>query len=116
MENIQLTNCRYLEESACQKLLEAYLLYRACFDKLASRALTKKQARFKLRPKQHMLEHLVLDFVCDLRLNPRYDANYLGEDMVRRVKALAISSHPSHLSRHVFLKYAMQVCLRYRSP
>ena len=114
MESVQLLNGRYLGDDACAKLQQAYYLYRACFDRLASRSLSLGSTRWTARPKQHQLEHLVLDFACVLRTNPRHDANYMGEDAVRRAKILAVSSHPLYVSRHVLLKYALQVSLRYR--
>ena len=109
METIQLSNGRYLSDGDCTHLYEC-----ACFDRLAKRALDLKQTRWKCRPKQHQLEHLLLDFACKLRTNPRYDANYMGQDMIRRVKVLALSCHPAHVSRHCLLKYTLQVALPYR--
>ena len=114
MENVQMSNGRYLSDASCDMLRQAYLLYRVCYDRLARRALNLRQTRWKCRPKQHQLEHLVLDFAMVLRTNPRYDANYMGEDMVRRVKHIALASHPQHVSRHVLLKYTLQVVLPYR--
>ena len=114
MENVQMNNGRYLSDASCHLLHQAYLLYRACYDRLAQRALQMRQARWKCRPKQHQLEHLVLDFAMVLRTNPRFDANYMGEDMVRRMKMVALASHPQHVSRHVLLKYTLQVVLQHR--
>ena len=62
-----------------------------------------------------MLEHEVIDFIAEYRLNPRYAANYMGEDAVRRIKQLAVASHPNHVSRHVLLKWSLQFSLPYRS-
>ena len=114
MENVQMTNGRYMSDASCHILHQSYLLYRSCYDRLARRALSLGQARWKCRPKQHQLEHLVVDFAMVLRTNPRFDANFMGEDMVRRMKQVALASHPQHVSRHVLLKYTLQVVLQYR--
>ena len=116
MEQLQLENGRYFREDQCHSFEAAYYLYRASYDRLASISVKKAVARWKCRPKQHMLEHAILDFVLVLRQNPRYSANYVGEDGVRRVKQLAIASHPNFVSRHVLFKWAMQFSLRFRGP
>ena len=115
MENIQLVNPRFMRPEALETLQSAYYLYRSSYSQLAACAISKGVARFKLRPKQHQCEHLVYDFALVYHTNPRFDANYMGEDMVRRTKQLAIASHPSYVSRHVLMKYALQVTLRYRN-
>ena len=113
-EQTQMQNGRYFTEDQCRFCESAYYLYRASYDRLASMALAQGNPRWKVRPKQHMLEHEVMDFMCEHRLNPRYSANYMGEDAVRRIKQLAIASHPNHLSRHVTLKWSLQFSLPYR--
>ena len=115
LEQTQIENGRYFTEDQCQFCESAYYVYRASYDRLASLALANGTPRWKVRPKQHMLEHAVLDFMCQHRLNPRYSANYMGEDAVRRCKQLAVASHPNHLSRHVMLKWSLQFSLHYRS-
>ena len=108
-------NGRYFTEDQCRFCESAYYLYRASYDRLASMALANGIPRWKVRPKQHMLEHEVIDFIAEYRLNPRYAANYMGEDAVRRIKQLAVASHPNHVSRHVLLKWSLQFSLPYRS-
>ncbi|CAE7308593.1 unnamed protein product, partial [Symbiodinium microadriaticum] len=113
-EQTQMENGRYFTEEQCRFCESAYYLYRASYDRLASMALAQGIPRWKVRPKQHMLEHEVIDFMCEYRLNPRYSANYMGEDAVRRVKQLAVASHPNHVSRHVLSKWSLQFSLPYR--
>ena len=115
LESVQLENGRYLNDGSCRRLEQAYYLYRACYDRLASRSQYLGRARWKVRPKQHQLEHAIYDFACANHTNPRYDANYMGEDAVRRSKLMAVASHPQYVSRHVLLKYALQVSLKYRT-
>ena len=115
MENVQLVNTRFMGLEALESLEAAYYLYRSAYSQLANRAISEGVARFKLRPKQHQCEHLIYDFALVYHTNPRFDANFMGEDMVRRTKQLALASHPSYVSRHVLMKYALQVCLRYRN-
>ncbi|CAE7299286.1 unnamed protein product [Symbiodinium sp. CCMP2592] len=115
LEQIQMENGRYFTEDQCRYCESAYYLYRASYDRLASMALANGIPRWKVRPKQHMLEHEVIDFIGEYRCNPRYSANYMGEDAVRRVKQLAVASHPNHVSRHVLLKWSLQFSLPLRS-
>eukprot|EP00439_Symbiodinium_sp_Y106_P030783 s6660_g3.t1 len=92
-EQTQMENGRYFTEDQCRFCESAYYVYRASYDRLASMALAQGIPRWKVRPKQHMLEHEVIDFIAEYRLNPRYSANYMGEDAVRRVKQLAVAQH-----------------------
>ena len=39
---------------------------------------------------------------------------FLGEDFIRRAKALAVKSHPNWMARHVLLRYVLQFCLALR--
>ena len=45
--------------------------------------------------------------------NPRYCANYLDEDFVRRSKKLAIISNPRFVSKQVLFRYSVAACLRW---
>ena len=89
----------------------AYMAYRSAYNSLSSLALQRNLCRWPCRPKQHQLEHLVFEW---MPYNPRYFHNYLNEDAIRRVKGLAIRSHPAHMSQHVLLKYSLQQCLQWR--
>ena len=40
--------------------------------------------------------------------------NFMCEDFVRRIKALASCSHPAYLSHHVVLKYSLQCAFRWK--
>ena len=105
---------RYLDDPGCEKLRQGYFLYRCCYDRLANQAIEAHALRWKVRPKQHMLEHCIYDFASRAYLNPRFQANYMGEDMVRRCKALALASNPNFMSWHVLVKYILQMGIRHR--
>ena len=90
---------------------DLYVIFRAGYNKLSSHALEASRCRWGARPKFHYFEHLVLDISP---YNGRYMHNFAGEDFVRRVKAMAIGSHPGFLSRHVIGKYSLQCCLAWR--
>ena len=66
---------------------------------------------FPVRPKQHAYEHLVLDYACFV--NARYTQTLLDEDLMRRVKAVAISVHPQSYARRALEHYAMGLALRW---
>ena len=81
------------------------MIYRSGYNKLAEWALSRSLCRWPLRPKNHYVEHWVLDTSPQ---NARYLHNYLQEDMIRRIKNLAAKSHPAFLSKHVMFKYVLQ--------
>ena len=102
---------RVFSEDAAQRFKEAYIAFRAGYNRLSDMSLRKGLCRWPLRPKHHYIEHLALDTTP---LNGRYLHNYLSEDFVRRIKAVAAGSHPAFLSKHVLLKYSLQFCLKFR--
>ena len=81
------------------------MIYRSGYNKLAEWALSRSLCRWPLRPKNHYVEHWVLDTSPQ---NARYLHNYLQEDMIRRIKNLVAKSHPAFLSKHVMFKYVLQ--------
>ena len=93
-----------------------YLIYRAAYDKLANAAIQARACRWPVRPKAHFYEHLIFDYrgSNDQCLNGRYCQNYLCEDLMRRVKEIAVGSHPAFLSKHVVFKYCLQMTLQWR--
>ena len=111
MESISLQSGRLLSNEAVVAYRSAYLAYRAGYNRLADRALELGMSRWQTRPKAHYLEHAVYE---TLPLNPRFLRNYLNEDFIRRMKAIASKAHPADLSRHVLFKYALQCTLRWR--
>ena len=111
MEETMLRNGRVFPEAAQISFQEAYLGFRSGYNRLSEQALQSRLCRWPLRPKHHYIEHLAYD-TCPL--NGRYLHNYLNEDHVRRIKAVAAGSHPAFLSKHVLLKYVLQACLKWR--
>ena len=110
MELVCLRGQRVLSQLEWHQFEMAYLLFRAALDKMGSCAMSRKQTRWRQRPKGHALEHLCYDFH---RKNPRYMSNYLDEDFVRRTKRLALISHPKFVSKHVVFRYAVAATLRW---
>ena len=97
-------------ETSWRQLELGFLLYRASLNKLCSIALQRRKCRWRVRPKGHQMEHLIYDMEWR---NPRYLANYLDEDFVRRSKRLALKAHPKHVSKHVVFRYSVAACLRW---
>ena len=110
MESVMLNNGRWLDSDGARSFECAYLMFRACLNNLACRAIERDEVKYHQRPKLHQLGHLVYHF---LPRNPRYFANYSDEDAVARSKRLAIIAHPAHTSRLTLQRYIIQVCLRY---
>ena len=109
VEEVCLLGSRFLNEQECQTIRDNYLLYRSAYNKLAEKALSEGEARFHTRPKQHMYEHLCLDFTPR---NFRYLACYVDEDAIRRVKFAAVACHPKFMSKQVLFRYALKECLK----
>jgi hypothetical protein len=110
MESVMLNNGRLLSPDGDRSFKCAYLMFRACLNNLADRAIARDEVKYHQRPKLHQLGHLVYNF---LPRNPRYFANYSDEDAVARSKRLAAIAHPAHTSRLTLQRYIIQVCLRY---
>ena len=45
--------------------------------------------------------------------NLRYMANFLDEDMIRRVKKMAVAAHPKYVAKHVCFRYGLAATLRW---
>ena len=101
---------RVLPEEQRELSVEYYMLFRSCWNQLALRALQLQQLRWHLRPKIHHVEHMVMDHVAIGR-NMRYFSCFLGEDMVRRIKRLAVAVHPVSVGMRVLEHYSLHVCL-----
>ena len=110
MELVSLEGGRVLTFHQWLRLEQGYLVYRAASTQLGAISLERRKARWRQRPKGHSLEHQVSDFH---HLNPRYTANYLDEDFVRRSKRIAIKSDARFVSQHVIQTYAVSACLRW---
>ena len=102
---------RVMAANVCQEFRDHYHIYRAGWNRLCEQALAAGVCRWPVKPKHHYVEHMALDTTP---LNPRYMHNFVCEDMVRRIKSLAVHSHPAYLSKHVVSKYTLQCCLRWR--
>ena len=110
IELIGLRNPRHLSQDEWGKLKEAYMCYRCAWNNLAEKAIEKGLPRWHVRPKCHYLEHAILDFNGK---NMRYMANFLDEDMIRRIKKMAVCSHPRFLAKHVMFRYCISATLKW---
>ena len=101
---------RWLTCDAHAEFTRAYLVLRACLNTLADDACGKGLARYHMRPKVHMLSHLVWNF---LPRNPRYHACFVDEHFIARAKRVAEVSHPLHVSRLALQRYIIHACMRF---
>ena len=102
---------RIVCDADCRTVTANYMIFRTAYNALATQAEQLKLCRFHMRPKIHQYEHLVLDFLPG---NPRYSANFLNEDYIRRAKMLAVRSHPIWMAKQVLFRYTLQFCLKWR--
>lgn len=108
MESLMLRNGRWFSAVTVSEFETAYLCYRSSLNVLASHALGAKLLRYHMRPKIHQLGHIVYQF---LPRNPKYYSCYLDEDMVSRVKNVAVVAPPLHTSRLAMQRYIIHVCM-----
>ena len=101
---------RILADTVCVGMKRNYVIYRSAYNQLAQLALQNHLFRYHLRPKQHQLEHLIYDF---LPRNPRYLSNYLDEDLIRRTKTQAKTTHPAYMSQQVLSRYCTAAALKW---
>lgn len=76
---------------------------------LASDALSRSVLRWPLRPKQHQMEHLLLDFGA--YSNPRHFSCLLDEDLIGKIKVTCGNVHPSTMSIRSLERYAVSAAL-----
>ena len=110
MESLMLRGSRWLTRDAHTEFTHAYLVLRASLNALADHACSVGLARYHMRPKVHMLSHVVWNF---LPRNPRYFSCYVDEDFVARSKRVAEVSHPPHASRLALQRYLIEACMRF---
>ena len=102
---------RFFDPATANAFQKACLEFRFFFNELAVSAIERGLPRYHMRPKIHLLEHVAVEFWGK---NPKYYMNYLGEDAVRRVKALASASPARFMAHHVLYRYCVQMALRLR--
>lgn len=110
METVCLEGTRRLTESEWNRLKEGYMCYRCANNHLAEMALANNTPRWRTRPKAHYLEHAIFDFDGK---NLRHMSNFLDEDLIRRVKRMALAAHPRYVSKHVVFRYCVSASLRW---
>lgn len=91
---------------------EACYLFHVSVNWFATDALQKGVLLWKVRPKTHQLDHLVLDQAR--RCNPLWVASYSDEDYVGKVKTMAVRAVPNGLCFQVLQRYCAFVCIRWR--
>lgn len=110
MESLLLRNGRWFSANSTAEFEKAYLCYRAALNQLAEHAGSVGELRYHMRPKIHMLGHIVYHF---LPRNPKYYSCFLDEDFVYRVKNVAQVAHPLHTSRLAMQRYIIHVCMQW---
>ena len=110
MELASLASGRIYPDAEWKRMEQGYLCYRAGSMHLARLATLAGVPRWHLRPKSHQLEHAIYDFG---KKNLRYMSNYLDEDMIRRIKKMAVAATPRYASKHVLYRYAVAATLKW---
>eukprot|EP00439_Symbiodinium_sp_Y106_P007909 s1159_g1.t1 len=85
----------YLNAEELKELQYYNFMYHSALNALAVEAMNNGQLLWKVRPKGHQLDHLVLD--AARLMNPVQTSAYSEEDLVGRLKRLALQCHPRRL-------------------
>ena len=87
------------------------LLHIPKYNELALAGIRHGLVRWPVRPKNHQVEHMVLDFAP--RRNPRHVQCMLDEDMMRFMKRIVVRTHPHVFGTRVLMQYLVAVSLRW---
>jgi hypothetical protein len=79
-----------------------------CWQALACSAIDKNECNYKLRPKSHYVDH-VLDQVAEGLENPRVLSNFMDEDFIGKVVALAKQQHRANVVPRTIELYMMML-------
>jgi len=106
------TNTQFLSESAAQDAQSAGNIFLSTWSKLARDALDEGVPNFRIRPKHHYFQHLVLGLgSCE---NLRYLFCFADEDFMGRVTRLARKSHRAVCIERTLQKYVLLLFRRWR--
>ena len=107
-----------LSQESCRIAEKYNSMYHSSLNSLANESIQHGKLLWKIRPKFHQLDHLVLD--CATLSNPLRVANYQEEDMVCRLKRMALACHPANLGQSVLERWSwhagLEVCFPRLSP
>ncbi|CAE7241970.1 unnamed protein product [Symbiodinium sp. CCMP2592] len=83
------------------------------YQKLALNALQQQRLLFKLRPKLHYLQHLILD-TQQTELNAMAMSNFGDEDHMKVLKSVSHACHPGKVLTSWAKRYLIKKCLLLR--
>ncbi|CAE7256113.1 unnamed protein product [Symbiodinium sp. CCMP2592] len=101
----------YLNAEELKELEYYNSMYHSALNALATEATHHGQLLWKVRPKGHQLDHLCLD--AAVLMNPIQTSAYSEEDLVGRMKRLALQCHPRRLGLTVLQRYCWYCCVRW---
>ena len=87
--------------------------YLRCWGALAEKAIAAGRPMYRLRPKLHMIDHIIED-LSRTRENPRYLWNFADEDLMGRIVRLARRQHRSVCVDRTLKLYIMMLRRRWR--
>ena len=99
-------NGPHLHVSAKQRGKTMGTFFLQLYQLLASRAVGRGRALFKIRPKTHYLSHLVYDVLP--KFNPRRRANRMDEDFMGKATKVASLCHPRMVPLRSFQRMQLQ--------
>jgi hypothetical protein len=104
---------RFMSGEGVQRLAFAGQAMLQVYHALAQEAAENGRAMYGLRPKMHMLSHLIAQVETD-KVNPRFFHCFKDEDMIGRTVKVAAKCHRTTISLRMMERYMLRLCLRWR--
>ncbi|CAL1139860.1 unnamed protein product [Cladocopium goreaui] len=101
-----------MPENKLRDLQAANFIFHISLNWMASYSIQRRELLWKIRPKLHQLDHVVMDQAQ--RCNPLWVACYADEDYVGKIKKMAALAVPTGLEMQVLQRYCAFVCTRWR--
>ncbi len=98
---------RFMSDSAVQTLGDCVEGAMIAYDYLSKEAARLGIRNWKPIPKMHLMEHSAYDMAP--HCNPRHVHGYMDEDMVGKVKKIAVRCHPSTAGMRALQRYVLRV-------
>ena len=95
-------------EAACR----AGHSYLVCYSNLARLCLHQRRCAYKVRPKMHYFQHMLLEMRAT-RINPRAVYCMHDEDFMGKISKIAAKVHRSTVAKMTLFRYRLLLCQRW---
>lgn len=106
------SNGRYLSDFAATRAFESGNLFASCYVRLARDALRRREALWKIRPKMHDWQEILVRVMYD-KVNPVFYGCLNDESMLCLFKVVTKACHRNSANTRVALRYLGQLMLAF---